>query len=194
LKPVVSLYQASLVDFLSSDENSIIGSLTAAATGVDAAQLDAWQIQIGFLKQSLASIARPAHIYFEFFIPRMGKRADVVLLIEGTIVVIEFKVHSSSFDLAARDQAHDYSLDLKNFHHGSHHLPILPLLIATSASEMTEQHAYFARDGVAFPVNIATPAVLAAFISDQRNVLEIPDPIALDADTWAHSGYKPTPT
>ena len=32
------------------------------------------------------------------------------------IFVIEFKVHSTTFDRYAIEQVHDYSLDLKNFH------------------------------------------------------------------------------
>ena len=50
----------------------------------------------------------------------MGKRVDVVLLIDDVIFVIEYKSGSKSYDQSAKDQALDYALDLKNFHEGSH--------------------------------------------------------------------------
>src|SRR5207245_2848526 len=60
------------------------------------------------------------HIYFEYAIPRMGKRIDVLLIIGPAIVVIEFKVGEQEFTLAGTDQVWDYALDLKNFHETSH--------------------------------------------------------------------------
>jgi hypothetical protein len=36
-------------------------------------------------------------------------------------------------DRSAIEQAHDYALDLKNFHRGSHNLPIVPIVVATRA-------------------------------------------------------------
>jgi hypothetical protein len=63
----------------------------------------------------------------------MGKRADVVLVTAGIVFVIEFKIGSYKFDAAAVDQVVDYSLDLKNFHAGSHDRRIVPIVVATLA-------------------------------------------------------------
>ena len=65
--PLVSYFDRPLGEFLSSPTTSIVGELTTAGTGVDAAQLGAWHEQIVFLKSALAGLQRPAHIYFEFF-------------------------------------------------------------------------------------------------------------------------------
>ena len=65
----------------------------------------------------------------------MGKRVDVVLLIQGIVFVVEFKVGSSTYSSDALDQVLDYALDLKNFHEQSHNLPIVPILIATESPE-----------------------------------------------------------
>ena len=51
----------------------------------------------------------------------MGKRADVVIISEGHVFVIEYKVGADNFQKSAVDQVMDYALDLKNFHEGSHH-------------------------------------------------------------------------
>ena len=40
----------------------------------------------------------------------MGKRADVVLLLEGVVFVVEFKVGSKSFDGASLRQVHDINV------------------------------------------------------------------------------------
>ena len=63
----------------------------------------------------------------------MGKRADVVLLVDGVVYVLEYKVGEHSYPKHALDQALDYALDLKNFHEGSHALPVVPILVATRA-------------------------------------------------------------
>src|SRR4030065_11809 len=72
-------------------------------------------------------------IYFEYAIPRMGKRIDVLLIIGSVIFVLEFKVGEMEFPSYAIDQVWDYALDLKNFHETSHEQYIAPVLIATEA-------------------------------------------------------------
>jgi hypothetical protein len=65
---------------------------------------------------------------------RPAKRADVVLVTAGLVFVIELKVGSHHFDAAAFDQVVDYALDLKNFHAGSHDKRIVPIVVATMAT------------------------------------------------------------
>ena len=191
---VVAYSHSSLDNFLVSPTATIVSELTITGTGVEGEQLNAWREQIYFLKSALEGFERPAHIYFEFFIPRMGKRVDVVLLVENTVVVLEFKVNSKTFDMAAIDQAHDYALDLKNFHQGSHKLPIIPVLVATSATEQGHRLAAFADDLVARPLRASSPEELTALLCNQENINPASEPLALRASDWANSGYKPTPT
>ena len=66
----------------------------------------------------------------------MGRRIDVVLIIQNVIFVIEFKVGEKEFLLSASDQVLDYALDLKNFHETSHQHLIAPILIATEAKNV----------------------------------------------------------
>ena len=55
-------------------------------------------------------------IIFEYDIPRLGKRLDVVLLYRGIIFCLEFKVGETKILETDIDQVLDYAFDLKNFH------------------------------------------------------------------------------
>lgn len=186
----VAYYQSDLTTFLNVSESELLGTLTAHHRfDLDTQQRRAWQQQIRILKDSFSNLFS-GWIYFEFAIPRMGKRADVVLLIQGVIFVIEFKVGSTSFDRAAFEQVHDYALDLKNFHKGSHHLPIVPVVIATETKQEIEFVLEWADDDVAKPVPVANDklAGLIKMALNQR-VLSSVNPLE-----WSTSGYQPTPT
>jgi len=61
----------------------------------------------------------------------MGKRVDNLFIYKDLILVIEFKVGSDKFYRLAIQQVIDYSLNLKNFHQGSHLKKKIPILLAT---------------------------------------------------------------
>ncbi len=190
----VAYFSAPVREFLSADPDAILGAMAQRhGFSLEHQQRSSWLRQIGLLQTSLCGVPG-AHIFFEFAIPRMGKRADVVILLHRTVVVIEFKVGADTFDRAAIDQAHDYALDLKNFHSGSHCCPIVPLLIATEAPLQPCCEITWAQDGVATPVCIG-----AGDIAGWINKISVADGEghngeATVPDDWAHSGYKPTPT
>jgi len=112
-------YSDSISNFLQSSTEVILGTL---ARNNDFAliqtQRGAWVTQIEILHEVLKQYE--GSIYFEYSIPRMGRRIDVVLLIGPVIFVLEFKVGESEFSSSAIDQVYDYALDLKNFHESSH--------------------------------------------------------------------------
>jgi hypothetical protein len=120
----------------------------------------------------------------------MGKRADVLLVLGCTVVVLEFKVGSTKFDRHAIEQVHDYALDLKNFHRGSHNLPIVPVLVATKAEAMGQHSLHWAADMVADPV-LATTDQLTDVLD---HVARFATGQTIDYDAWISSGYQPTPT
>ena len=125
-------YTGSITDFLNTSDNEILGQLANANPfGLDATQKSAWLEQITILKRFLTN--RTGRIYFEYAIPRMGKRIDVVLIIGPVIFVLEFKVGEAHFNSSALDQVTDYCLDLKNFHETSLNHFIAPVLIATAS-------------------------------------------------------------
>ena len=186
----VAYYEANIQDFLAADENAILGILSRQhCFALEHQQKYAWQGQIQLLQRRLAPNL-VGWIYFEFSIPRMGKRADVVLLTGGVVFVIEFKVGSHSFDSYAVEQVHDYALDLKNFHRGSHNLPIIPILIPTAAPLQPKPVMKLAEDQVAEPLCISPAGLLQAVEMAVMHCSTIP----IDAITWSRSGYQPTPT
>ena len=186
----VAYYDGPIGAFLEADEASILGMLVRHhGFALEHQQRGAWLGQIRLLKTALSALER-GHILFEFAIPRMGKRADVVLLVDGTVFLLEFKVGARNFERSAIEQVHDYALDLKNFHKGSHCLPIVPVVLATEAEVAGLTEVRFAPDGIAEPV-LARVEQLAALIANCAAATTL-DPI--DVESWLRSGYQPTPT
>lgn len=186
----IAYYDADVATYCDTSDREILGALAQRhGFSLEIPQRNAWLEQICLLKDSLADV-NSGWVYFEFSIPRMGKRADVVLVIAGVIFVIEFKVGADNFDRAALEQVHDYALDLKNFHRGSRHLPILPILVATKALPQGMSSPHWADDQVATPVSIS-PSGLAKLISTTLDEMKT---VPIEPANWARSGYQPTPT
>jgi hypothetical protein len=182
-------YQASSNEFISRDPEAILGELVKAHRfDTDVLQSGAWQHQINAIEHLLSSHPS-ADVLFEFSIPRMGKRADVVLLEGGVIFVLEYKVGESSYPRHALDQALDYATDLKNFHEGSHHRKIVPVLVSTKAPDIPIVDEWF-EDGVSH-VQCANDTTLSAIIDYFISNHGCDD---LDHADWIASTYKPTPT
>src|ERR1700733_7655675 len=150
--PIKAYYSASVSTFLGDDPERILGVLTGEHHhSLEEPQRWAWLQQISILKMALAR--RPdGRLFLEFYIPRMGKRADAVLITENIVFVIEFKVGAGDHASGAFDQVEDYALDLKNFHEGSHTVPIVPVLVSTDAGSSPAADIRFAEDLVASPV------------------------------------------
>lgn len=127
-------FSASIRELLSASTQEVLGGLTHNSEfSVEPTQRDAWVEQIAVLQRSLVGYEERGKAYFEFVVPRLGKRIDVVLLIDHVLFVLEFKVGEKDFTRSGIDQVWDYALDLKNFHESSHAASIAPLLIATGS-------------------------------------------------------------
>jgi hypothetical protein len=130
-----SFYSDSISNFLQASADQILGALSRSNEfSLEITQKEAWLQEIRILKGVLKNYE--GKIFFEYSIPRMGRRIDAVLIIKNVIFVLEFKVGESEFLLSASDQVLDYSLDLKNFHETSHQHLIAPILIATEAKNI----------------------------------------------------------
>jgi hypothetical protein len=80
MKP--AYYQASLGSFLRADPAAVLGELTQFhGFALEQPQRDAWREEIAIMRRLVRHFQylNSGHILFEFAIPRMGKRADVVL-------------------------------------------------------------------------------------------------------------------
>lgn len=101
-------YGASISEFLQTRPETVVGQLTTHSEfAVLPTQTEAWLAQIRLLKEHLAGLT--GAIFFEFNIPRMGRRVDAVLVIGPVVFVVEFKVGENHFERAAVDQAWDYA-------------------------------------------------------------------------------------
>lgn len=184
-----SYYSESIPRFLSDNINSILGELTKHHQfTLEEQQRNSWIEQIKILQDQLQNL-NSGHILFEYSIPRMGKRVDVVLLYSGFVFVIEFKINETQYHRSDIDQCFDYAIDLKNFQEASHSIPLIPILISTQAPTI---HNIFEQydDGVFKPLLCNSNNLKQTIdVFCTKYVGDIIDPIK-----WENSVYKPTPT
>ncbi|MBT8282285.1 MAG: DUF2075 domain-containing protein, partial [Muriicola sp.] len=84
----------------------------------------------------------------------------------------------------------DYALDMQNFHEGSHHAILAPILVATKAPARECQLADIPEDRLFSPI-----CCNAQNLSDAiHTVLSLQNEQAISSKEWEESGYKPTPT
>ena len=178
-------YGKSITDFIQEDDLNILGTLAKnhGYQTLEKSQQNAWERQITILKSQLAELT--GYIYFEFSIPRMGKRVDNIVILGDKIFLLEFKIGSEQYDKYAIDQVIDYALDLRNFHEGSHYANLIPILIAEKAP--------------IFENNFQTVQNLDhAILLNAHNLHEFFKPYdsnsLMDVAAWEQSSYKPTPT
>ena len=181
-------YSASFEEFLTSSTSTVLGQLTHNSNvAVDLTQKDAWESQIDLLKSWLK--ARSGFLLLEFNIPRMGLRADVVLLINGCVVILEFKVGEKAVYQGDLNQVWEYALDTKNFHEPSHDLPIIPVLVPTALVSDRLSSRKLSADQVCEPF-AASPDMLPRLLDELAQ--QFPGHISNSA--WSSGRYKPTPT
>lgn len=185
-------YSDSLATFLDKDSEAILGTLARYSDfAVEPTQRDAWLEEIQILKSALSQYRARGKVYFEYAIPRLGRRIDVVAIINHVIFVFEFKVGERTFPAYAIDQVWDYALDLKNFHETSHHLPIAPILVATAAPHATVRIGQCPQnDNVLMPIESTIdmlPSVVAEVLAFTKGEL-------IDPALWEAGRYYPTPT
>jgi hypothetical protein len=188
-----SFFDATTSQLIASDTSHVVGALTARLNqlgfAVDPGQSVAWTYQIEHLKQVLFPFPA-AHVFFEFSIPRMGRRADVILLLNGFIFVLEYKVGQSQFTRHDIEQTLGYALDLSHFHETSHRRTIVPVLVATHAHAPRAISSGEGRDNV-WPIILTNQAGLQEVLSEVSLGQAEKSIPALD---WSSGRFKPTPT
>lgn len=187
------LYNKSFSEFNSEDENSIFGVLCDKYHGEALTTTrEAWKSEISIMKSILPKYDRhDGQIIFEYDIPRLGKRIDVVLLLDGIIFCLEFKVGESSILEADVDQVLDYALDLKNFHKFSQDKIIVPMLVATN----------YRHSSSTIQMSIYDDKIVNPLVSGESGVSNLIDAVLREYSNqapidpnWVISPYAPTPT
>lgn len=186
-----SYYSNTISQFLFEDPEQVRLHLVDNG-GNEPEQKMAWVEEINILQSALRPFAKEeGRIIFEYTIPRMGKRIDVVLLLRGIVFVLEFKSGAKDFLRGDAEQVIDYALDLKYFHKESADAHIVPILVATKAkeSEMVLQTS-------AYSDHVYTP-ILSNAKSLAPTIIKIADEIngsVINLADWERSNYQPTPT
>lgn len=125
------LYSDTIDSFLQKSTDTIVGEITLSATqDINKETSNSWQQEVEVLKNVLSPYAQKGSVYFEYNIPRMGRRADVIVLIDGIVFVLEFKTSEQKFTREALIQVWDYAIDLKNFQEGSRDRILIPIVVA----------------------------------------------------------------
>ena len=187
------LFESNIASFLEKDEDSIFGAIDKNYHG-DALTTtrEAWIGEIEILQKALLDWKNSdGRIVFEYDIPRLGKRIDVVLLLGGIIFCLEFKVGESRILESDVDQVLDYALDLKNFHKYSQDRLIVPILIATNykqSSTLIQSSVY--DDRIVNPLVTGECGITGLI---QEVLTKYPNETPVNSD-WIISPYAPTPT
>ena len=183
-------YSSPISNFINEDSNSIYGIISGQydLNKLAIQQSNAWKIQITILKEALKDYQ--GKIYFEFTIPRMGKRVDNIVIIDNCIFIIEFKIGSNVYDNYAKEQAFNYGLDMNNFHEGSHNKIIIPILVADAATSFDNTYTK-SFDNLYETIN-ANSSTLSKVIQNTLSYFQ--DKETVNVDYWENSIYKPTPT
>ena len=185
-----SFYSSNIESFIKQSVSTILGDIQQEHTqDIVHLQTSAWESQIEILQQELSTVTE-GEIFFEFLIPRMGRRADVVILHQNIVFVLEFKSGSDKYHAQDLRQAHDYALDLSYFHEGSHDRVIIPVLVATEADEVPYE-LIKSKDMVYQPLKTNKGNILNLIHFCLKNLGTQP---VLDYKKWMESSYKPTPT
>lgn len=183
-------YSDSIAKFLRQSTDEILGHLTRSSEfSVLQTQQQAWHYQINLLKSVLETY--DGNIYFEYAIPRMGRRIDVLLLLGAAIFVLEFKVGEQEFSIYGIDQVWDYALDLKNFHETTHEQFVVPVLIATEADSSFLAATLTIQNDLLFNPVKTNAAQLRDVI---ESAIMLTEGCAINAFQWENGRYCPTPT
>jgi hypothetical protein len=183
-------YDDSITNFLITSPEEIIGKIALKNEfPLEQTQKDAWLAEIIILKAVLPPYI--GSVYFEYSIPRMGQRIDVIILIEAVIFILEFKIGDKEYSSNALDQVMDYALDLKNFHETSHEHFIAPILIATKGQSIYSIVATTPQnDKLLLPIK-SNIVLLGKVIED---VLRFSEGNEINRTQWEQGRYCPTPT
>lgn len=186
-----SYYSDTIENFIITKPEAIIGQMAILSRFADElSQKSAWREEIRILQSVLTKYN--GAIYFEYSIPRMGQRIDVVLLIQSVIFILEFKVGEHEFPLHAIDQVWDYALDLKNFHETSHDKYISPVLISTEAKLLETLISFTSYDDKLLSPIKCNKDLLSYVIDNVLLINEEED--IIDKTAWENGRYSPTPT
>lgn len=182
-------YSAPISDFLRQPVAEILGNIhlndISAETTIQ--QSNTWELEVEILKDQLRGFDG-GRVIFEYTIPRMGKRVDVVVLYRSIVFLLEFKCGDTEYRASIYDQVYDYALDLRNFQKESHDKRLVPIMVSTRAPEVV--NVIRERNRIIEPLSCNENNIgqVIRMLCDHYTE---PD---FDYVAWENSEYLPTPT
>lgn len=187
-------YSDKIEAFCTKEPATILGELAGkAAHDINRKTTNSWNEEIEVVKNAVAGYAGRGSVFFEYNIPRMGKRVDVILTIDNVVLVLEFKTFEQKSSYEAIIQVWDYALDLKNFHEGSLNRPIIPILVASNEKNKNLQLTLESYEDNVYRPLVCNDTKLNECINNIINTVHCANDNFNDIQ-WANSGYEPTPT
>ncbi len=190
------LYNSTISMFLEQSSEAVLGHFVNNYHGIGLTTTnEAWAREINIMQATL----RPwkdesGQIIFEYDIPRLGKRIDVVLLLRGLIFCLEFKVGEKDILQSNIEQVLDYALDLKNFHLLSQDRAIVPILVPTRFKKCSSEFITSVYDDSIYNPLVTGAEGLQTLISDVLIHAGATIPGSNLGAEWIISPYSPTPT
>lgn len=182
-------YSATISTFLRQPTAEILGVIhsndISAETTIQ--QSNTWEIEVEVLKDQLRDFEN-GRVIFEYTIPRMGKRVDVVVLYQNIVFLLEFKCGDNEYRSSTYDQVYDYALDLRNFQKESHNKLLVPIMVSTLAPDVT--NVIRERERIIEPLSCNAKNIAQVI----RTVCAQYTEPAYDYVAWENSEYLPTPT
>ena len=182
-------YSSTISEFLQQSNSEILGEIhsndISAETRIQ--QNNTWGIEVQILKEQLQDFDE-GRILFEYTIPRMGKRVDVVVLYRNIVFLLEFKCGDKEYRQSTYDQVYDYALDLRNFQKESHDKLLVPIMVSTNAPKY--KNTLVERERIVEPIRCNAHNIGIAIKHIAQHYCEP----AFDYLKWENSEYLPTPT
>jgi len=181
-------WSSSFPEFSGATVALIMGSLGDFVRDASGSQEDAWLDSIPRLQHEVREVLdqdRRASGYsaiLEYELPLEHRRPDVVLLLNGAVLVLELK-RKNSASLADIDQAAGYARDLRGYHRECETRPVHPFLVLTEAVGELPPIA---------GVRIVGPDVLDRAAEQLTNATP-DDPISIQK-FLSEDAYRPLPT
>lgn len=165
--------------------------LVSFVPDASSAQIDAWDDGIQALQPEIRKAmerepkARAYSAVLEYRLPREARRPDVVLLVTGSVVVLELKGRHQALQ-SHIDQALAYARDLANYHRDCEGREVHAVVVPTAAKGRQERRG---------EVHVTGPDGLADLIAElDRPELDPPEkPIAVER-FLSPDAYRPLPT
>ena len=200
---MAALFRTTVAQFIETQTSDVVGVLSQGIgnsfSNLLATTIISWERTISVLRGELTKLvaeipsASGWGLLLEYDIPRRNKRIDAVLLIRSSVFVLEFKTGDTGREAAAKTQAEDYALELRDFHSASHDRVLVPIAICRRAAEHQLPVTYVNEDVVWPPIAIGDASLCDLILLYLRDNTCWLDEAQLNVAGWDDSAYKPVP-